>query len=89
MNEKEQNLKLLRKLIYILKIDVKSNRESFIEDTTEVDFGEFYNEKVGEVIMALLEFKNVLEELIDGLSSEIQRLHFENQKTIGIKENAL
>lgn len=89
MNEKEQNLKLLRKLIYILKTDVKSNRESFVEDTTEIDFGEFYNEKVGEITMALLEFKNVLEKLIDDLSSEIQRLHFENQKTIEVKENAL
>lgn len=89
MNEKEQNLKLLRKLIYILKTDVKSNRESFVEDTTEIDFGEFYNEKVGEITMALLEFKNVLEKLIDDLSSEIQRLQFENQKTIGVKENAL
>lgn len=89
MNEQEQNLKILRKLVYILKIDIKSSRENFVIDTTEIDFGEYYNEKVGEVTIALLEFKNVLEKLIDGLSNEIQRLHFENQKTIGVKKNEL
>lgn len=79
MSEKEQNLKLLRKLIDGIKSDISRNREYLLNDTREIDFGKFYNGKIGEINMALLEFGKVLEILIDGLTSEIHRINFENK----------
>lgn len=79
MNEKERNLKFLRKLIDNLESEIIRERRNFINDTTGTDFGEFYNKKVGEISIALLEFKNVLEKLIYGLSSEIKKLNFESK----------
>lgn len=79
MNEQERNLKLLRKLIDGIKSDIGRNREYFLNDTREIDFGKFYNGKIGEINMALLEFGKVLEILIDGLTSEIHRINFENK----------
>lgn len=78
MNEKERNLKYLRKLIDNLKSEINRERENFIADTTGLDFEEFYNKKVGEISIALLEFKDVLKTLIGGLNKEIQRLQFKN-----------
>ncbi len=74
MNKKEKKLKYLKEIFNTLKNDADNLRRNFINITEKEDFGKYYNIKIGEINMDLINFKFKLEMTEDSLNYDIRIL---------------
>ncbi len=77
---RKQNLKFLKRSVYILKDDISNNRENFMNDTRNTDFGKFYNEQIEQIDLSLLELKHRLKIFEANLSSKIRKMDLEKEE---------